>query len=338
VFNLTPSATVDEGNNWINLRWGPLSLNYLPAINMAFGPLSLVNPTGTTTLGNYSIASTTSSAYNTGSAAGAPNRDFFGTSRPQGGAFDIGAVEFIAPLAPLVSVTGGPLAFGNVATGTTSAAQTLTLHNTGTATFTINPLVFSSPRYARAAAGGSCGATLAAGATCAINVVFSPTATGLVNATLTITGNVAVTGSPVSLSGTGVAAVIAATLTPTTWSPTQTRNCPGTTPAQILACALDPAQVFTLTNTGNVTLTGIGHGSLSGTNAALFTYRPLLSTCGAVTAGQPVGNTTLAPGGTCFITVQFQPTTATTTGAKSATVSVSDLAGTQTSTLTGTAN
>jgi len=25
VFSLTPSATVDEGNNWINLRWGPLS-------------------------------------------------------------------------------------------------------------------------------------------------------------------------------------------------------------------------------------------------------------------------------------------------------------------------
>ena len=26
VFSLTPTATVDEGNNWINLRWGPLAL------------------------------------------------------------------------------------------------------------------------------------------------------------------------------------------------------------------------------------------------------------------------------------------------------------------------
>ncbi len=25
IFNLTPAATVDEGNNWINLSWGPLS-------------------------------------------------------------------------------------------------------------------------------------------------------------------------------------------------------------------------------------------------------------------------------------------------------------------------
>ena len=26
VFNLTAGATVDEGNNWINISWGPLSL------------------------------------------------------------------------------------------------------------------------------------------------------------------------------------------------------------------------------------------------------------------------------------------------------------------------
>ena len=26
IFSLTPGATVDEGNNWINMSWGPLSL------------------------------------------------------------------------------------------------------------------------------------------------------------------------------------------------------------------------------------------------------------------------------------------------------------------------
>ena len=25
IFNLTPAATVDEGNNWINMSWGPLA-------------------------------------------------------------------------------------------------------------------------------------------------------------------------------------------------------------------------------------------------------------------------------------------------------------------------
>jgi len=38
VFNLTPVATVDVGNNWINLRWGLLSL---------------LNPVSNTTLGTY---------------------------------------------------------------------------------------------------------------------------------------------------------------------------------------------------------------------------------------------------------------------------------------------
>jgi len=39
-FNLTPAATVDEGNNWINISWGPLSQ---------------VSPTNVT-LGNYALA------------------------------------------------------------------------------------------------------------------------------------------------------------------------------------------------------------------------------------------------------------------------------------------
>lgn len=39
VFNLTPAATVDEGNNWIN---------------MAYGPLSATNPVNGAVLGNYS--------------------------------------------------------------------------------------------------------------------------------------------------------------------------------------------------------------------------------------------------------------------------------------------
>jgi hypothetical protein len=96
--------------------------------------------------------------------------------------------------------------------------------------------------------------------------------------------------------------------------------------------------VFTLTNTGTVPLTGIGNGVLAGTNATEFTYRPALSTCGPAVGGQLVATTTLNPGQTCVVTVQFQPKTAQTTGAKTATISVTDSAGTQTSTLTGTAN
>jgi hypothetical protein len=63
LFGLLPSATPDEGNQWINMSYGPLSLK------------------------------TGSPAVNAGTNAGAPNHDFFGTQRPQSGSYDIGAVE-----------------------------------------------------------------------------------------------------------------------------------------------------------------------------------------------------------------------------------------------------
>jgi hypothetical protein len=86
IFSLTPAATVDEGNNWINIGWGPLAMT------------SPASTTGTP-LGNYApaagspvigyITPTNSAAY-----AAAPATDFFGTSRKTNNAVDVGAVEF----------------------------------------------------------------------------------------------------------------------------------------------------------------------------------------------------------------------------------------------------
>ncbi|MFM0228918.1 choice-of-anchor Q domain-containing protein [Paraburkholderia sediminicola] len=88
LFSLLPSAVPDEGNQWINMSYGPLSL-----FNMS------ISSGGTgygVLLGNYSITSA-SPAINHGTSAGAPNHDIFGTSRPQGAGYDIGAVEFVQP-------------------------------------------------------------------------------------------------------------------------------------------------------------------------------------------------------------------------------------------------
>ncbi|KVO36319.1 Ig-like domain-containing protein [Burkholderia ubonensis] len=86
LFGLMPTATPDEGNQWINMSYGPLSL---------FNEALLPGQTGyNVMMGNYSIKST-SPAIGAATGAGAPNHDIFGTPRPQFGRYDIGAVEFV---------------------------------------------------------------------------------------------------------------------------------------------------------------------------------------------------------------------------------------------------
>ncbi|MBV9698392.1 MAG: choice-of-anchor D domain-containing protein, partial [Gammaproteobacteria bacterium] len=269
LFNLTPAATVDEGNNWVNIAWGPLAQTH---------------PVTGATLGNYAPAAGSpvinyvTNANSTNTYGPAPTVDFFGTQRKTNGSVDVGAVEFVAPPGAILSVTPTSLAFGNVPKGQTSAPQTLTLSNTGTLGASGISVAVTAP-FSRA--GGTCGATLAGGSTCTITIVFAPSSVTASTGTATITASVTVTGSPVSLSGTGVAAVAAATLTPTAHDfGTHARTCPGTSVPTRIACALEPVQMFTLTNTGNVTLTGIGQGVLGGKNTADFAIRPLLSTCG----------------------------------------------------------
>src|SRR5258708_7062699 len=239
--------------------------------------------------------------------------EWYGTARKTNNAIGAGAVEFAGGGGggtAVLSVSGGPVAFGNGRTGTHSPSQALPLHNTGSAQGTgiaVAGATASTPttpnQFARL--GGTCGATLNAGATCTITITFSPTSTGAKTGTVTITANVAVSGSPVGLTGTGVTPVIAAGLSSQAATPpwSATRGC---TIGLFGTC---PMRGFVLTNTGNVTLTGITQGVLGGVDASEFTVLRVLSSCGPAGGGQLLGPTTLAAGAACAITVPCLPLT-----------------------------
>jgi hypothetical protein len=123
-----------------------------------------------------------------------------------------------------------------------------------------------------------------------------------------------------------VATGAAGVLSPASWNPT----------AELDSGLLGPIQTFTLTNTGKTPLTGITKGMLSGADFSYFYIVPLTSTCGPAGGGQLVARTTLAPGASCSISVQFLPSGVA--GTRTATLSVSDSAGTQSSSITGRAN
>ena len=108
-----------------------------------------------------------------------------------------------APLpAPAVSLAPSSLTFSAQIVATRSSAQTVTLTNTGNGTLTLTAIA-TSANFGQT---NNCGGSVAAGGSCMIHVTFSPTATGSLAGTLTITDNskgVAGSKRTVTLSGTG---------------------------------------------------------------------------------------------------------------------------------------
>jgi hypothetical protein len=103
---------------------------------------------------------------------------------------------------PAISTNKASLSFGNQTVGTTSGAQTVTVSNTGNAAATISSVSASGP-FAQT---NNCGSSLAAGASCTVNVTFTPTTTGSQSGTLSIASNAPGSPATVSLSGSGVSA------------------------------------------------------------------------------------------------------------------------------------
>ena len=182
------------------------------------------------------------------------------------------------PATDTLSVT--TLSFPSTVAGQLSAAQTVTLTNSGAVPLT-SIVISVSGAFQQT---NDCTANLAANSSCAISVQFDPAATGAQSGTLSITDSLRTLPETVTLSGTGLAPpVLSASPVSLTFSGT-------------LGQTISP-QTVTVSNTGGAPLANVGF-QINGLSASSFSYGS--TTCGA----------TLANGDSCTVQVTFTPTAA----------------------------
>ncbi|MET0534374.1 MAG: CARDB domain-containing protein [Steroidobacter sp.] len=189
-----------------------------------------------------------------------------------------------APGQPTLSANPTSHAFGNQTINTTSAARGVTITNTGSSSATVSGVTISGEFQQT----HNC-ATLAAGASCTVNVTFRPTSTGVKNGTLTVNSNASNPSLTVGLTGAGVTAGTA------TLSANPTSLAFGD---QTINTSSVRAVAISNTGTASATVSGVTiSGQFTQTNG-----------CG-----------TLAGGASCNVSVTFTPTTV---GAKSGTLTI----------------
>lgn len=102
------------------------------------------------------------------------------------------------------SVSPTSLRFGNVTVGTTSGVLSTTLYNRGAVPYAVTSIGLTGTSAKYFTQSNDCPATLAAGATCRIDVRFVPAVAGSKSAQLKIATSATSTALSVALSGTGV--------------------------------------------------------------------------------------------------------------------------------------
>jgi uncharacterized protein (TIGR03437 family) len=161
------------------------------------GPQTWVTVTPATGSGNGTVTYTI-----------APN---LGSARQTG--FDLGSYFFTVtqaananlPLLAPPSLSTTALTFTNQNLATSSAPQSVRLTNNGTAALQLSSLPIGGVNNGDFIEADNCGASVAAGATCTIQITFNPTAAGARTATLFVNGNIGGTVPAVSLTGIGLA-------------------------------------------------------------------------------------------------------------------------------------
>jgi len=101
---------------------------------------------------------------------------------------------------PVIGISGN-LSFGNVTTGTTATA-TLTITNSGNATLTVTDIIYPD------GFSGAWSGTVAAGCSHTVTVTFAPATVSSYSGTATVNSDATSGTSTISVSGTGIVAVV----------------------------------------------------------------------------------------------------------------------------------
>ena len=216
------------------------------------------------------------------------------------GIWQIPLLTAASPAAPVMTLSPTSLTFAAQAVATASAAQSITVTNSGNASLTITQI---TPPANFTETDNCAGSAIAVGNSCAVQVEFLPTTTGPLAGTLTIYGNVSGGQATAALAGMGTTAA-AIILSPITLSFTSTNV--GATSAQ---------QFITISNTG-------GGSATLGTPTVTPGFILSANTC----------TSSLASGVGCTVGIEFQPTAS---GTRTGSFSITDSVGTQTASLTG---
>lgn len=202
-----------------------------------------------------------------------PSTDIDGNTRVFNNTVDMGAFEFQGATTATFSSTS--LTFPDTLLGTTSAAQNVTITNTGATALQITPFTIT----AEFAETDDCHTShgLAAGKTCTIGISFLPTASGPQTGTLTVISNEAASPTVINLSGTGIGPIVSLSTTSLSF-------------ANQRVGVTSSSQPVLLKNTG---VTALAIASIVATGDFAQT-----NDCGS----------TVGVGATCTITVTFTPT------------------------------
>lgn len=164
---------------------------------------------------------------------------------------------------PAAALTPSSLTFGSQAVGKTSSPQAITFTNTGSSALTITSISITGASASEFGQTNNCGASLAVGASCKINVTFTPTVVGTRSAEVSVADNAVGSPQTVALTGTVEDFTMSSSPTSVTVTPGQAANYTvtaspvnGFNQSIAFTCSVNPAGSTCTVTPSSLTLNG----------------------------------------------------------------------------------